>query len=52
MAMFFETVELDPNSTTADIGREPQYRGQPLQMAHLVRRLPRRVRPGPSYLIM
>lgn len=36
MAMFFETVEIDPNSTTADIGVEPLYRGQRPRMAHLV----------------
>jgi len=36
MAEYFETVELDPDRTTADIGAAPQYRGQPILMAHLV----------------
>lgn len=36
MAEYFETVELDPDRTTADIGVAPQYRGQPIQMAHLM----------------
>jgi len=36
MAKYFETVELDPDSTTADIGVAPQYRGQPILMAHLM----------------
>ena len=36
MADYFETVELDPDRTTADIGVAPQRRGQPIQMAHLI----------------
>ena len=36
MAKYFETVELDPDRTTADIGVWPQYRSQPIRMAHLV----------------
>jgi hypothetical protein len=36
MAKFFETVELDPDSTTADIGAAPQVRGQRMVMPHLV----------------
>jgi hypothetical protein len=37
MAKFFETVRLDPDSTTADIGVAPQtLHGGPQQMAHLV----------------
>jgi hypothetical protein len=36
MAEYFETVELDPDRTTADIGVAPQYRGQPILMAHLM----------------
>jgi hypothetical protein len=35
MAQFFETVDINPDSTTADIGAAPSYRGQPIQMAHL-----------------
>jgi hypothetical protein len=36
MAEFFETVDTDADSTTADVGVAPSYRGQPLQMGHLV----------------
>ena len=36
MAEFFETVRLDPDRGTADVGVAPEYRGSPLRMAHLI----------------
>jgi hypothetical protein len=36
MAVFFETVGLDPASTTVDIGVAPTYQGRPLSIGHLV----------------
>lgn len=36
MAKFFETVRLDTDRGAADVGAAPDYRGQPMRMAHLV----------------
>lgn len=36
MAKFFETIGLDPDEAKVDVGVAPSYRGQPLQMAHLI----------------
>src|SRR6185295_9643353 len=36
MAEFFQTVRLDPERGTADVGVAPSIRGQPMHMAHLI----------------
>jgi hypothetical protein len=36
MAMYFETVNLDPDSTKADIGIEPRYQGRRIRLPHLM----------------
>jgi hypothetical protein len=36
MADFFQTVQLDVDRGTADVGRAPEVRGQPRRMAHLI----------------
>jgi len=36
MADFFQTLRLDVERGTADIGGAPTYRGQPVRMAHLI----------------
>lgn len=36
MADFFQTVQLDVDRGTADVGRAPEVRGQPMRMPHLI----------------
>jgi len=36
MAQFFETMQLDAESTSVDVGVAPEVRGQPVRIAHLV----------------